>query len=103
MPAYHEELFGPVIVLIRAKNEEEALRIANDTPYGLGAGVFTQNLERGEGIARDKLEAGNCTVNTIVKSDPRLPFGGIKGSGYGRELASFGIHEFVNVKTVIVE
>ena len=102
-PAYEEELFGPVACIIRAESEEEAVRIANDTAYGLGAAVFTRDLERGERIARTGIEAGSCFVNDFVKSDPRLPFGGVKSSGFGRELADFGIREFVNVKTVRVE
>lgn len=103
MPAYDEEMFGPVACIIRAGSEEEAVRIANDTAYGLGAAVFTEDLERGERIARDGIEAGTCFVNDFVKSDPRLPFGGVKESGFGRELADFGVREFVNVKTVRVE
>ena len=103
MPAYDEEMFGPVACIIRADSEAEALRIANDTAYGLGAAVFTQDLERGERIARTGIEAGACFVNDFVKSDPRLPFGGVKSSGFGRELSDFGIREFVNVKTVLVE
>lgn len=102
MPAYDEELFGPVASIIRAESEDDALRIANDTAYGLGAAVFTRDLERGERIARTGIEAGSCFVNDFVKSDPRLPFGGVKASGFGRELADFGIREFVNVKTVQV-
>lgn len=102
MPAYEEELFGPVAALIRAKNEEEALHIANDTSFGLGAAVFTQDKEKGERIALKGLRAGNCFVNAMVKSDPRLPFGGIKESGFGRELSPLGIKEFVNCKTVYV-
>ncbi|MEO8166596.1 MAG: NAD-dependent succinate-semialdehyde dehydrogenase [bacterium] len=103
MPAYDEELFGPVASIISAKDEADAIRIANDSVFGLGAAVFTQDLKRGERIAADELEAGSCFVNGLVKSDPRLPFGGIKESGYGRELALFGIREFVNVKTVWVK
>lgn len=103
MPAYHEELFGPVAVLFRAKSEEEAIRIANDTVFGLGAGVFTSDIERGKRLAEKGLEAGCVFVNDFVKSDPRLPFGGIKESGYGRELSAIGIREFVNVKTVVVK
>ena len=103
MPAYDEEIFGPVACIIRVGSEEEALRVANDTAYGLGAAVFTQDLERGERIARTGIEAGACFVNDFVKSDPRLPFGGVKSSGFGRELSDFGIREFVNVKTVLVE
>lgn len=100
MPAYKEELFGPVASLIKAKDEEDAIRIANDTVFGLGAAVFTQNTSRGERIAREELNAGNCFVNDFVKSDPRLPFGGVRESGYGRELSEMGIREFVNIKTV---
>jgi len=101
-PAYDEELFGPVAALIGVKDEAEAVRVANDTGFGLGAAVFTQDVDRGERIASHGLEAGSCFVNGFVKSDPRLPFGGIKDSGYGRELSVFGIREFVNVKTVWV-
>ena len=102
MPAYDDEIFGPVAALIRAEDEDDAVRIANDSPFGLGAAVFTQDLTRGERIARDGLQAGACFVNAFVKSDPRLPFGGIKESGYGRELSHFGIREFVNIKTVFI-
>ena len=102
MPAYDEEVFGPVACIARARSEAEALRIANDTVYGLGAAVFTRDLERGERIARTGFDAGLCFVNDFVKSDPRLPFGGVKASGLGRELSLFGIREFVNVKTVQV-
>ena len=100
MPAYKEELFGPVASLIKASDETDAIRIANDTMFGLGAAVFTQNTVRGERIAREELNAGNCFVNDSVKSDPRLPFGGVKESGYGRELSEIGIKEFMNIKTV---
>lgn len=103
MPAYDEELFGPVAALIKAKDEEEAITIANDSIFGLGASVFTRDLKKGEMIAKEKLQAGCCFVNAFVKSDPRLPFGGIKESGYGRELSSFGIREFVNIKSVYVK
>jgi succinate-semialdehyde dehydrogenase/glutarate-semialdehyde dehydrogenase len=103
MPAYDEELFGPVAAIIEAKDEEDAIRIANDSSFGLGAAVFTRDLERGERIARNRLEAGSCFVNALVRSDPRLPFGGIKESGYGRELSVFGIREFVNIKTVWIK
>jgi succinate-semialdehyde dehydrogenase/glutarate-semialdehyde dehydrogenase len=103
MPAWHEELFGPVAVLFRAKSEEEAVLIANDTVFGLGSGVFTSDIERGKLLAEKGLEAGCVFVNDFVKSDPRLPFGGIKESGYGRELSVIGIREFVNVKTVVVK
>ena len=103
MPAYDEELFGPVASVIKVKNEAEAIRIANDTEFGLGAAVFTNNLKKGEEIAEIQLEAGCCFVNDFVKSDPRLPFGGVKQSGFGRELSMQGIREFVNVKTVVVK
>lgn len=103
MPAYHEELFGPVAVLFRFKTEEEAIRIANDTVFGLGAGIFTSDLAKGKILAEKGLEAGCVFVNDFVKSDPRLPFGGIKESGYGRELSAIGIREFMNVKAVVVK
>ncbi len=103
MPAYTEETFGPVAAIIPAKNEAEAIRLANDSAFGLGAAVFTGDSERGERVATEKLEAGSCFVNEMVRSDPRLPFGGIKQSGYGRELGVFGIREFVNIKTVCVK
>ncbi|GBD87223.1 succinate-semialdehyde dehydrogenase [NADP(+)] 1 [bacterium BMS3Abin03] len=102
MPAYDEELFGPVAAIIKAEDETGAVRIANDTIFGLGAAVFTKDVKRGERIAKEELKAGACFVNSFVKSDPRLPFGGIKKSGYGRELSVFGIREFVNIKTVYV-
>jgi succinate-semialdehyde dehydrogenase/glutarate-semialdehyde dehydrogenase len=102
MPAYDEELFGPVAAIISAKDESDAIRIANDSVFGLGGAVFTKDKKRGEMIAATQLEAGSCFVNSLVKSDSRLPFGGVKQSGYGRELGLFGIHEFVNIKTVYV-
>ncbi len=94
---------GTVAAIIPVENEEEAIQVANDSVFGLGAAVFTQDLKRGEKIAEERLEAGSCFVNTFVKSDPRLPFGGIKESGYGRELSYFGIREFVNIKTVYIK
>ncbi len=100
--AYDDELFGPVAAIIAADDEADALRIANDSPFGLGAAVFTRDVERGEQIAARHLDAGCCFVNGMVKSDPRLPFGGIKESGYGRELGPYGIREFVNLKSVWV-
>ena len=103
MPAYDDELFGPVASIITVPDEQEAIRVANDSVFGLGAAVFTQDLSKGERIAATELEAGCCFVNTFVKSDPRLPFGGVKESGYGRELSYYGIKEFVNIKTVFVK
>jgi succinate-semialdehyde dehydrogenase/glutarate-semialdehyde dehydrogenase len=102
MPAYEEELFGPVASIIEAEDEADGIRIANDTVFGLGAAVFTRDRERGQRIAREELDAGACFVNAFVRSDPRLPFGGVKESGYGRELSPLGIREFMNAKTVWV-
>lgn len=99
MRAYREEFFGPVALILRAADEVEAIRIANDSPFGLGGSVWTRDTARGERVAR-KLQCGAAFVNGLVKSDPRLPFGGIKHSGYGRELAHHGIREFVNAKTI---
>jgi succinate-semialdehyde dehydrogenase/glutarate-semialdehyde dehydrogenase len=102
MRAYEEELFGPVAVVIRARDEEDAVRIANDNRYGLGATVFTRDVKKGEHLAR-RIQSGSSFVNGMVKSDPRLPFGGIKASGYGRELSVHGIREFVNAKTIWIK
>ncbi len=102
MPAFDEELFGPVIAMIEATDEEDALRLANQTQYGLGASIFTRDEARGEALATDVLQAGTCFVNGKVTSDPRVPFGGIKNSGFGRELAREGILAFVNIKTVAI-
>src|SRR5688500_11954661 len=102
MPAYEEELFGPVASVFAARDEADAVRIANDSIFGLGAAVFTRDVARGERVARE-IEAGCTFVNTLVASDPRLPFGGIKESGYGRELGTYGIKEFVNMKTVYIK
>ncbi len=101
MPAYDEELFGPVAALIRAADEKDALRIANDTAFGLGASIWTADRARAEALAA-RIEAGSVFINGMVKSDPRLPFGGVKMSGFGRELSSYGIKEFVNIKTVVI-
>lgn len=98
-PAYSEELFGPVAIVIRASDEADAMRIANDSPFGLGGSIWTADSARGEQLAR-QLQSGCAFVNGMVKSDPRLPFGGIKNSGYGRELSLLGIREFVNAKTI---
>jgi succinate-semialdehyde dehydrogenase/glutarate-semialdehyde dehydrogenase len=102
MPAFEEELFGPAAAILPVADEAEGIAVANSTTYGLGAAVFTGDVERGERIAALQLEAGSCFVNDFVRSDPRLPFGGIKQSGWGRELSGFGIREFVNIKTVYV-
>ena len=102
MAAYEEEIFGPVASIIPVRDEAEALKTANDTPFGLGGAVFTSDIIKGEQIASEVIEAGACFVNDFVRSDPRLPFGGVKESGYGRELSRFGIREFVNVKTVYI-
>ena len=102
MPAYNEEVFGPVAAVISAANEEQAIAIANDSPFGLGAAVITRDTDRGERIASELIDSGCVFVNDAVRSDPRLPFGGVKESGYGRELSAYGIKEFVNIKTVYV-
>jgi succinate-semialdehyde dehydrogenase/glutarate-semialdehyde dehydrogenase len=99
MPAFDEETFGPVAAVIRAKDDADAIRLANDSVFGLGASLWTQDRARAERLAA-QIEVGSVFVNGLVKSDPRLPFGGIKRSGYGRELSEYGIHEFVNIKTV---
>jgi succinate-semialdehyde dehydrogenase/glutarate-semialdehyde dehydrogenase len=99
MPVYSEETFGPVVSIIPVNDEEEAIAVANDSEFGLGGSVWTEDLEHGEAVAR-KIETGAVFVNGLTKSDPRLPFGGIKKSGYGRELGEAGIREFVNVKTI---
>jgi succinate-semialdehyde dehydrogenase/glutarate-semialdehyde dehydrogenase len=103
MPAYDEELFGPVAAIIEAKDEKDALRIANDSIYGLGGAILSKNRAHAELLAVHELQAGLCFVNDSVHSDVNLPFGGIKHSGYGRELGTFGISEFVNIKTVYIK
>lgn len=103
MPAYDEELFGPVAAIIEAKDEADAMKKANDSIYGLGGAIFSKDTRRAEMLAATELQAGSCFVNAAVHSDPRMPFGGVKQSGYGRELGSFGIREFTNVKTVFVQ
>jgi succinate-semialdehyde dehydrogenase/glutarate-semialdehyde dehydrogenase len=99
MPAFDEETFGPVAAVIRAKDEADAVRLANDSTLGLGAALWTRDRARAERVAAE-IQAGAVFVNGLVKSDPRLPFGGIKRSGYGRELSEYGIREFVNIKSV---
>jgi succinate-semialdehyde dehydrogenase/glutarate-semialdehyde dehydrogenase len=101
-PAHDEEVFGPVAAIIAAEDERDAIRIANASEFGLGSGVLTGDLDRGRRIAAQELEAGLSFVNENVRSDPRMPFGGVKHSGYGRECSAFGIREFTNIKSVHV-
>ena len=101
MPVFREETFGPVAAVVRARDEAEAIALANDSPYGLGSALWTGDVERGRRLAAD-IEAGSVFINGMVASDPRLPFGGIKRSGFGRELSHYGIKEFVNTQTVWV-
>jgi acyl-CoA reductase-like NAD-dependent aldehyde dehydrogenase len=102
MEVVREEVFGPAAPVIVVNDEEEAIREANNSEFGLGASIWTNNIERGIRLAR-QIESGIVSVNEMVKSDPRLPFGGIKKSGIGRELSEFGIKEFVNIKSVVVK
>ena len=102
MPLFDEEVFGPVAPVIVVENEEEAIKLSNRSPFGLGVSLFTNNLEKANKLIPE-FEDGSVFVNAMVKSDPRLPFGGTKNSGYGRELAVNGIREFVNIKTVFIE
>ncbi len=99
MPAFDDELFGPIASVIKAENESHAIELANNSEFGLGSSLWTSDMEKAQELA-SKIESGSVFINGMVKSDPRLPFGGIKKSGYGRELSSNGIHEFVNIKTV---
>ena len=99
MRVYHEETFGPVVAIIPVESEEEAIKVANDSEFGLGGCVWTKDLHRGERVARQVI-TGAMFVNGMTKSDPRLPFGGVGKSGYGRELGLQGIREFVNTKTI---
>jgi len=103
MPAFDEEIFGPVFTVISAEDDCHAIKLANQTEFGLGSAIFTQDIEKGEKIAKTQIQSGACFVNDFVKSDPRLPFGGIKMSGYGRELSDYGMMEFVNIKTIVVK
>jgi succinate-semialdehyde dehydrogenase/glutarate-semialdehyde dehydrogenase len=100
--AFEEEIFGPVWSVIKAKNEGEALALANQSQYGLGASIWTKDIEKASKMA-SMLESGNVFINSIVKSDARLPFGGVKKSGFGRELSEYGLKEFVNIKTVFIQ
>ena len=103
MPAFDEEIFGPVFSIVEANNNDHAIDLANNSKYGLGAAVFTSSVDKGKRIVKEKLQAGICFVNDYVKSDPRLPFGGVKMSGYGRELSSYGLMEFVNIKSIVLK
>jgi succinate-semialdehyde dehydrogenase/glutarate-semialdehyde dehydrogenase len=102
MPAFEEETFGPMAAVITARDEQEAIRLANDSRYGLAGSIWTKDLDKGIAIAR-QIDSGAVFINTLVKSDARLPFGGVKKSGYGRELSRHGILEFVNAKTIVAE
>jgi succinate-semialdehyde dehydrogenase/glutarate-semialdehyde dehydrogenase len=99
MPVFREETFGPVAAVIRCRDEAEAVELANDSAFGLGSAVWTGDVDRGRRLARD-IETGSVFINGMVASDPRLPFGGVKRSGFGRELSHYGIKEFVNIQTV---
>ncbi len=102
MPVYHEETFGPVFTIIKFNSTDKMIEIANDSEFGLGASIWSEDREKALSIAH-RIEAGAVFINDFTKSDPRLPFGGIKKSGYGRELSEFGIREFVNIKTIAVQ
>ena len=99
MTMFDEEVFGPAAAVIRANDRERAISLANDSRFGLGANIWTRDVALAEQLAA-RIEAGSVFINGMVASDPRLPFGGVKKSGYGRELSAFGIHEFVNIQTV---
>jgi succinate-semialdehyde dehydrogenase/glutarate-semialdehyde dehydrogenase len=101
MPAFKEETFGPAAAVIRVRDPDEAVLVANESAYGLGASIWTRDATLGERLAR-RIESGSVFVNGMVASDPRLPFGGIKRSGYGRELSAFGAREFTNIQTIWV-
>ena len=102
MPVFREETFGPLAAVMRVRDEAEAVAVANDSPYGLGGNVWTRDRDRGVRVAR-RLDTGGVFINAMTHSDPRLPFGGVKRSGYGRELSYYGIREFVNIQTIWVE
>jgi succinate-semialdehyde dehydrogenase/glutarate-semialdehyde dehydrogenase len=102
MPAYDDEIFGPVASIIRAKDDEDAMRLANESRYGLGGGIFSRNEERALKLARDHFETGMIRINSFGTADPNMPFGGVKDSGYGREHGGFGMKEFVNVKSIFL-
>lgn len=101
-PAYDDELFGPVAALIRVRDEEEAIKVANDSPYGLGGGIFSAHEDKALRLARDRFDTGMVNINGYNLAKPNLPFGGVKESGYGREHGGFGMHEFVNAKAIMI-
>jgi succinate-semialdehyde dehydrogenase/glutarate-semialdehyde dehydrogenase len=101
MPAFDDEIFGPVLSLVHADDDAHAVELATDTRFGLGAAIFSKNTKKAMRIAMEKIDAGCIAINDLVKSDPRVPFGGVKDSGYGRELGRLGIHEFINSKSII--
>lgn len=101
MPAFDDEIFGPVVSLVRAKDDQHAIELASNTRFGLGAAIFSANITNAKRIAVEEIEAGCIAINDFVRSDPRVPFGGIKDSGYGRELGKLGIHEFINSKSIV--
>ena len=101
MPAFDDEIFGPVLSLVRAENDKHAIELASETRFGMGAAIFSANTAYAKRIAVEDIEAGCVAINDFVRSDPRVPFGGIKDSGYGRELGKLGIHEFINSKSIV--
>ena len=102
MPAYDDEIFGPVASIIRARDDEDAMRIANDSRYGLGGGIFSKDEARALDLARKHFDTGMVRINSFGAADPNMPFGGVKNSGYGREHGGFGMREFVNIKSVFL-
>jgi succinate-semialdehyde dehydrogenase/glutarate-semialdehyde dehydrogenase len=102
MPAYDDELFGPVASLIRARDDKQAMDIANDSRYGLGGGIFSDNVDNAVALARNEFDTGMVNINGYSLAQPNLPFGGVKDSGYGREHGGYGMREFVNIKTIMV-
>ncbi len=101
-PAYDDEIFGPVAAIIKAKDDEDAMRIANDSRYGLGGGIFSKDVERAVQMAATYFDTGMVNINTFALASPDMPFGGVKDSGYGREHGDAGLKEFVNVKSITI-
>ena len=102
MPAYDDEIFGPVASIIRAKDDEDAMRLANESRYGLGGGIFCKDEDHAIKLARDHFDTGMVRINSFGAADPNMPFGGVKDSGYGREHGGFGMKEFVNIKAIFL-